>query len=281
MPEIYRSPADLPEGFQLADLPARSGENHFALVSPAPGSPGEEASQSAGLQRVLESSGTPLTVLPAPEGGSAPFLRSLVLLGEDREGQRLCIPAQPAGQAPGPEVLRVAGFFRDQGYRISLIVPEGVAFAGGRDVLWHPGRRLLWGATGPGTAPAALEPLAAPLQAPLLTLELVDPAFSHLNSCLWPLNETTALVHAPAFAPASLELLRRGFASVVPISPREATDLALEGLVLPPRQAVLHKGSANVCELLRMLGFSVRELPVGSFLSRGGAISSLVLPYSA
>jgi N-dimethylarginine dimethylaminohydrolase len=278
--KLFDSCSQLPASFQVDHLPPRPQETHLAMALPAPSK--EDPSprvQWESLREALKRDGCQVEELPART--TTPGLVHLparVFLGEDSSGNLLCVPARVEDPGARTEALVAASFFLEQGYRISQVVPDGATFGASADALWHPGRRLLWGATSPHTCPQAYPPLAKLLEVPVFRLDLVDPAFASLNTCFWPLDASTALIYEAAFAPPSLALLKAVFPSLVPVSRQEAEGAALGGLSLPGKRALLHKGSAGVCELLRMLGYSVREIAVGSF-SKTGGVSSLVIRY--
>jgi len=174
------------------------------------------------------------------------------------------------------EVPAVAAWFGARGYAVEDLVPPGVPFEGGGDAVWHPGRRLIWGGWGGRSAPAAYPPIAARLHAPVLVLDLVVPRFYHLDTCFCPLDETTVLLHPPAFTRDGLALVAACFERIVEVDEEEAAGrLACNAAAFPGGFVVLQRGAERTVRELRRLGYRTVEVETGEFLKSGGSVYCL------
>jgi N-dimethylarginine dimethylaminohydrolase len=293
---VHDRAEDLPEGFAAAGLPVRRSPSKVLMVSPEAFDVVEvlNAHMEGQVGRVDREVATAewqslhdllarempdgvAVIPPRPGLADMVFAQNQVVLGRDPEGNRVCVASHFRHESRQPEVEPACEFFASQGYRVVDPVPQGLCLEGGGDATWHPGRQLLWGGYGPRTDAAAYPHVAEALGVPVLRLELVDPRFYHLDTCFRPLDESTVLIYPEAFTPEGQALIAAVFPSVVPVQEADAAEcFALNGLPLPGRKYVLHKGAAHTCIFLRALGYSVSELNLGEFLRSGGSAYCLV-----
>lgn len=296
MSAVYDRASDLPAGFAVSALPARPALPKVMMVSPEafdvvevlnPHMDGQvgrvDRAKAAAEWKTLhdllarEMPGGVAVVPPVPGLPDMVFAQNQTLLGRGPEGEKLCVLSRFRHASRQGEVAPVGEFFCDQGYRVIDPVPPELCLEGGGDATWHPGRRLLWGGHGPRSDAAAYEAVAEALGVPVLRLELVDPRFYHLDTCFRPLDESTVLVYPEAFTAEGQALIAAAFPSVVPVQQADAAEaFALNGVPLPGRKYVLHKGAAATCVFLRALGYSVSELNLGEFLRSGGSAYCMV-----
>lgn len=228
-----------------------------------------------GLRDALVLLGLEVTVLPGEEGcEDMVFCANQTLVGPGADGGPVCVPARMRHASRRREVPGVVEHFRREGHRVARVVPEGTCFEGGGDVVWHPTRRLLLGGSGGGrTDRAALAPVAGAFGCPLVALDLVDPRFYHLDTCLVPLDAETACVFAPALAPASLDLLRALFPDLVEVGEEEAVaTMSLNAASYPGLGALVPRGGRTVVAAARRKGLDVAEVATGEFLKSGGSV---------
>jgi N-dimethylarginine dimethylaminohydrolase len=148
------------------------------------------------------------------------------------------------------------------------------------DALWHPGRRLLWGGYGFRTELAVYEHLSETLAVPVLPLALHDPEFYHLDTCLCPLDEQTALVYPGAFTAEGLETVRAHFERVIEAPEDEARTRFACNAHSPDGQTVLIQRGCTVTNArLREAGYEVVELETDEFLKSGGSVFCMKVMY--
>jgi N-dimethylarginine dimethylaminohydrolase len=173
------------------------------------------------------------------------------------------------------EVPYYARFFEEEGYRIDEVdaTAAGESFEGMGDALWHPGRFLLWGGYGFRTDRTVYDHLASDFGFPVLPVSLTDPDFYHLDTCLAPLNEVTALVYPGAFDEEGLEVVRAHFRHVLEAPENEARELFACNAHCPDgRNVIIQRGCAETSRKLRDAGFDPVEVDTDEYLKSGGSV---------
>ncbi|MEM1095003.1 MAG: arginine deiminase-related protein [Bacteroidota bacterium] len=179
-----------------------------------------------------------------------------------------------------PEVAFIQQFFAD---KVDVIhpLPQGIGpFEGMGDALWHPGRALLWGGFGYRTNRAAYAVIGEYLGCPVLLLELTDPDFYHLDTCLSVLDEHTALYFPEAFTADGVALLQAFFANLIEVPEDEARRLFACNAHSPDGQhVIIQAGCTATNAKLRAHGFVPLEVETGEYLKAGGSVFCLKLMY--
>ncbi|WP_091677404.1 dimethylarginine dimethylaminohydrolase family protein [Methylocapsa palsarum] len=168
-------------------------------------------------------------------------------------------------------------FFADNGFEI-LDWPSDIPFEGAGDALFDRGQSLLWAGHGFRSAaavPALLEKLLGRKTA---ALNLVDPRFYHLDTCLCPLDGGYLLYFPPAFEERSRALIESLVAPSKRIAVEEEDALKfccnavdLDGHVF------VNGASDSLRSRLRGAGFTPVITPLSEFMKAGGAAKCLTL----
>jgi len=108
----------------------------------------------------------------------------------------------------------------------------------------------------------------------VLGLELVDERFYHLDTCFFPLNQTTAFYYPPAFSVQSQKILQQLVPTLIPFSQAEALGFAANSYVVN-RHVLTQVGNPEFVENLEDLGYTPIELDMGEFVKSGGGIHCL------
>ena len=182
------------------------------------------------------------------------------------------VPSHMASEQRAGEVPHVVEFLRAQGHRVEPLRTTREPFEGMGDGLWHPGRRLLWAGLGPRSGEAAWRELALRYRLPVVTLELVDPDFYHLDTCLALLAEDACLWYPQAFTRAGQKLVAALFPRRVEADEREARELFACNAWCPDgERVVLQRGAEKTRKRLTSAGFTPLEVETGEFLKAGGS----------
>lgn len=194
-----------------------------------------------------------------------------------RDGRARYVPSNMRWPERRGEVPHVASALEAAGLeRLELECTE--PFEGMGDGLWHPGRRLLWAGVGPRSSAAAWAEIAERLELPVLALELIEPAFYHLDTALALLSEDTCLWLPEALAPASRALVERLIPRRIEADVRDAHErLACNACSPDGRNVLLQRGCERTVARLRDAGFVVHELDTSEFLKSGGSVFCLKL----
>lgn len=240
--------------------------------------------QWEGVRRAFADLGFPVDVLD-PLAGHPDLVfcaNQLLPLPSAGADWRRCVPSRMATLERGAEVAHVVAGLASSGFRIEPELPHGERMEGMGDALWHPGRRLLWGGIGPRSSAGAYAALAQRYDLPVVLVELVDPDFYHLDTCLAPLDESTCLWIPAAFDSAGRALVECLFPRALVVPEDEGRRLLACNACCPDgRHVLLQRGSTGTRERLEAAGFVAIELETGEFLKAGGSVFCMKLLYGS
>jgi N-dimethylarginine dimethylaminohydrolase len=104
---------------------------------------------------------------------------------------------------------------------------------------------------------------------PVVSLELVDPRYYHLDTALAPLDQTNIAYYPPAFSPGSRAVLRRLFPDAVLASEHDAEVLGLNA-VSDGVNIVLSAPAEHLAQQLRERGYRPVAVDLSELLKAGG-----------
>jgi len=188
------------------------------------------------------------------------------------EGGRAFLSRFRHAERAGEEAV-FAGWFEKHGFSVEA-PPPGVRFEGEGDALWV-GDTLFAGYHFRSDVPAH-EWLAERLGARVLSLELRDPRFYHLDTCFCPLDHRTVAYYPPAFDDYAQRVIQAHVPARVLVAEEEAARFACNAVVLG-RHVALNSGCPRFEEQLRALGFTPHATELDEFLKAGGSAKCLTL----
>ncbi len=284
--------------FELADAPALPRPVRVLMASPEhfevayvinphmEGAVGtvnrsEARRQWDALREAYETLGVQPSVIEGAEGLPDLVFCANQTLPYYRDGRKGVLLSRMHAPERRPEVEHAARYFQRLGYETQPPPgPEGAAFEGMGDALWHPGRYLLWGGYGFRTERSVYEHIAAALGVRVLLLRLGDPDFYHLDTCFSALSPEAVLIYPGAFTAEGLALIRRLFPVVVEAPEDEARRLFACNAHCPDeRHVLIQAGCAETCARLRAAGFMPQELQTSEFLKSGGSVFCMKLMF--
>jgi arginine dihydrolase len=130
--------------------------------------------------------------------------------------------------------------------------------------------------TGFRTTPAAHAEVARVFGREVVTLELVDPRFYHLDTALTVLDEHTIAYYPGAFSIASQETLGRRYPGAILATEADAAVLGLNA-VSDGYNVVLTKHASRLVEDLRAHGFNPIGVDLSELLKAGGGAKCCTL----
>jgi N-dimethylarginine dimethylaminohydrolase len=176
-----------------------------------------------------------------------------------------------------PERRREAPVFRrwfeKEGYRVRPLPPH-LDFEGEGDVL-RLGDRLFAGYRIRSDI-RSHEWISRELEMPVLSLELVDDRFYHLDTCFCPLAGGAAAYYPSAFDAYARKVIEEGIPRKVAVPPEDALRFSCNAVVSDGK-AVLPAGCETMRKHLERLGYEVWETELSEFIKAGGAAKCLVL----
>ena len=135
---------------------------------------------------------------------------------------------------------------------------------------------IILGGYGFRTERRAHHEIAAIVGRPVVSLELVDPRFYHLDTALAVLDDTTVAFYPPAFTAQSRARLRELFPDAIEVGTADADVLGLNA-VSDGLNVVLPAAATGFAEQLRDAGFRPIGIDLSELLKGGGAIKCCTL----
>jgi N-dimethylarginine dimethylaminohydrolase len=135
---------------------------------------------------------------------------------------------------------------------------------------------LILAGTGFRTDPRAHAEVQEFFGRPVISLQLVDPRFYHLDTALAALDDDTVAYLPQAFSAGSLAVLRRLFPDAVLATEADAVVLGLNA-VSDGRHVVLPAAAEGLAEQLRERGYEPVGVDLSELLKAGGAVKCCTL----
>jgi len=118
--------------------------------------------------------------------------------------------------------------------------------------------------------------IAAIVGMPVVSLELVDPRFYHLDTALAVLDDTTVAYYPPAFSTDSRARLRELFPDAIEVASADAYVLGLNA-VSDGSNIVLPAAATGFTEQLRRAGYRPVGVDLSELLKGGGSVKCCTL----
>jgi N-dimethylarginine dimethylaminohydrolase len=118
--------------------------------------------------------------------------------------------------------------------------------------------------------------ISAALRMPVVSLELVDPRFYHLDTALAVLDDRTIAYYPPAFTEAGREQLHALFPDAIVVGSADAYVLGLN-VVSDGLHVVLPSAATTFAEQLRGAGFEPIGVDLSELLKGGGSVKCCTL----
>jgi N-dimethylarginine dimethylaminohydrolase len=167
-----------------------------------------------------------------------------------------------------PQRAAEAGAYRDWFVSQGYIVTEPQAVNEGEGDLVFAGHAVLAG-HGFRSDPAAGDELARLCGLPVISLQLTDPRFYHLDTALAVLDGQTAAYYPAAFDAAGRAALAACFPRLIEASDEDAEVLGLNA-ISDGRHVVLPEQAAGLAHQLAAAGFEPVPVDLSELLKAGG-----------
>lgn len=164
-------------------------------------------------------------------------------------------------------------FFRKKGYAIDD-ASQGLFFEGEGDLLSY--RDMFFAGFRFRSEVRAHERVSEALGRRLVTLELSKPQFYHLDTCFFPMDETSALYYPQAFDAYGRKVIRRFIQNPIAVSREDAYQFACNAIRIG-RTVILNRASRKLKGQLSSLGYGMCETPMSEFMKAGGSVKCLLL----
>jgi N-dimethylarginine dimethylaminohydrolase len=164
-------------------------------------------------------------------------------------------------------------WFEKNGWKV-VRLPTATSFEGAGDALYCG--HLLFAGYIHRSEIASHAQLGVAFACPVLSLELVDPHYYHLDTCFCPLAPGVALYYPGAFDDYGQRVLRENIETLVPVVQEEAVRFACNAVVVGSN-VVHNAGCDRMAADLERLGYKSHPTPLDEFLKAGGSAKCLTL----
>lgn len=168
-------------------------------------------------------------------------------------------------------------WFESQGFNVYEL-PKDLPFEGAGDALLDREGRWLWAGYGFRSELDSHPYIAKWLDIEVVSLQLVDERFYHLDTCFCPLNDGYLLYYPPAFDFYSNRIIEMRVPEEkrIAIKEADAVNFACNAVNLD-KIVIMNKASEELKQRLAEVGFTVVSTPLTEFIKAGGAAKCLTL----
>lgn len=168
-------------------------------------------------------------------------------------------------------------WFEAQGYTVYEL-PKDLPFEGAGDALLDREGRWLWAGYGFRSELDSHSYIAKWLDIEVVSLQLADERFYHLDTCFCPLNRGYLLYYPPAFDFYSNRIIEMRVPPEkrIAIGEADAVNFACNAVNVDDK-IIMNKVSDDLKQRLKAVGFEVFETTLSEFLKAGGAAKCLTL----
>ncbi len=187
--------------------------------------------------------------------------------------QDIFVPSRFRYQERRRETVYYVRYFREKGYQIKEI-PSDLYFEGQGDALFYQGM-LFAGYLTRSDVYSHLY-LGEYLNRRVISLELVDPKFYHLDTCFCPLNDTHVLYFPEAFDRYGRKVIENFVDYPISLTKEEAFRFCCNAVTVG-RKIIMAECPRRLQDILESIGFEVITTCVSEFTKAGGSVKCLTL----
>ncbi|MFN2507568.1 MAG: dimethylarginine dimethylaminohydrolase family protein [Chthoniobacterales bacterium] len=186
---------------------------------------------------------------------------------------RKFIPSNFRHRERASEAPFFARWMEEHDYEV-LWLPENLYFEGEGDALF--GGDALFCGYKFRTDINSHRAVAEMLGCLVISVELVDPRFYHIDTCFCPLSDGSAMWFPAAFDEYGQRAIRDRVPNLIDVSEEEAGVFCCNAVVLD-HDIVMPEGAPELLGKLRDRGYTCHPLPMSEFLKAGGACKCLTM----
>ncbi|HJP39067.1 MAG: arginine deiminase-related protein [Gammaproteobacteria bacterium] len=192
----------------------------------------------------------------------------------------MAVPSHFMPHERRPEETYIKHWLTERGFQLRVL-PDDVGFEGAGDCLIDRSGAWLWSGYGFRTEIEAHAFLADWFALEVVSIQLTDARFYHIDTCLCPLSDGSLLYYPKAFDAASISAIERRIPPDrrVIVSAGDAENFACNAVNVG-EHIFLHDCSAELEGKLNRRGYKVHRQPLSEFLKSGGSAKCLTLRLS-
>lgn len=235
--------------------------------------------QWRGVRAAFEKAGfETLAIDPAPDLEDMVFANNQVFVGESRAGAFI-VPSRMRFSSRQREVPFFVEWFRKRGYKVRELAFGEDYLEGHGDLLWHPDGSKVWAGFGVRSTKGGAEKFESSMQEmgiKVIPLELIDPTFYHLDTCLAPLSSDAVLIYPGAFSNEALRAIRLNVNRVHEVSRKAALQFVCNG-VAANQSFITPAMCAELEKALEHEGLRPAVVDTSEFQKSGGSVCCVKL----
>ncbi len=164
-------------------------------------------------------------------------------------------------------------WFRDDGFEV-IELPEDVFFEGAGDALYC--HEQLFCGYHFRSEIRAHTLVAERLECNVLSLQLVDPRFYHLDTCFCPLSRGEVVYYPPAFDDYARKVIEANVADAIVVKEEDAVRFGCNAVCVDDH-VVVPAGCTQLVKDLTNRGYHVHSTNLSEYIKSGGAAKCLTL----
>jgi N-dimethylarginine dimethylaminohydrolase len=165
-------------------------------------------------------------------------------------------------------------WFSEHGYHCHLI-PDSYTFEGAGDAVFYKDQLLL--GYGFRTDISSHHHVGKIMEISYSSLELVDPHFYHLDTCLQYIDDINLIIYYPsAFSPESVKKIEGLPSEILRLSGEDAFSFVCNSICIS-RNLLLYECSKTVADNLKEYGLNVISIDTSEFMKSGGSVRCMIL----
>jgi N-dimethylarginine dimethylaminohydrolase len=169
------------------------------------------------------------------------------------------------------ETIFYKNWFEKNNFEIEVLA-DNFFFEGGGEIL--PWENKYFIGQGFRNTDKTINYLNQKLNFDFIPLELINPNFYHLDTCMFVLNTETIFYYPPAFSENSIKVIKSLIKNPIEFSQKEALGFAANS-VLSGQKIFVQSGNETFVKKLNNLNYEIIEVDVSEFVKSGGGIHCL------
>ncbi|MCD8024565.1 MAG: arginine deiminase family protein [Candidatus Gastranaerophilales bacterium] len=174
-----------------------------------------------------------------------------------------------------PEEKYFADWFNNNGYEV-IFMPDNIAFEGAGDALYY--KNILFSGYVPRTDITAHTYLSQLLKIEVISLELVNKNFYHVDTCFCPLSDDFLIYYPKAFDSYGNKVIERYVPAEkrIIVNEEEASYFTCNAVNIG-KNVVTNLTTKRFSNLLKEKGFNHIQTDMSEYMKAGGACKCLTL----
>lgn len=166
--------------------------------------------------------------------------------------------------------------FSKKGFKVKTL-PEDIFFEGQGDMFYRDGKFFC--GYGKRTMKKAIPYLEKILGEKLITFEVNDPYYYHLDTCFAPIGKGIAIIKPSSFKKEDVAKMKKNFKKVIEVGERDNPFYCCN-VVAVGDTLILGKGiGIDIKKTFSKACFDVIETPMDEFFKGGGSVKCLTLEF--